>query len=148
MINLFVCFVLSFASCQKKADKNKATVTTQTQKQETVIKAAEPAKAEEQTISQTTKREDVKMSAEATKALEGKEGVFAILTTEKGEIILNLFYKETPMTVSNFVGLAEGTLDAAKGKPFYDGLTFHRVISDFMIQGGDPQGNGTGGPGY
>ena len=81
-------------------------------------------------------------------ALKGKEGVFAVLETEKGTIVLNLFYKETPMTVSNFVGLAEGTLDAAKGKPFYDGLKFHRVISDFMIQGGDPQGNGTGGPGY
>ena len=81
-------------------------------------------------------------------ALKGKEGVFAVLETEKGTIILNLFYKETPMTVANFVGLAEGTLDAAKGKPFYNGLKFHRVISDFMIQGGDPQGNGTGGPGY
>ena len=93
-------------------------------------------------------REDVKMSAETLEALNGKEGVFAVLTTEKGQIVLELFYKETPMTVSNFVGLAEGTLDAAKGKPFYGGLTFHRVISDFMIQGGDPQGNGTGGPGY
>lgn len=89
------------------------------------------------------------------KELEGKEGLFAVLTTEKGEIILELFYKETPMTVANFVGLAEGTLDAAKGKPFYNGLKFHRVISkangdgqDFMIQGGDPKGNGTGGPGY
>ncbi|MBO5118127.1 MAG: peptidylprolyl isomerase [Treponema sp.] len=81
-------------------------------------------------------------------ALEGKEGVFAVLETEKGQVILNLFYKETPMTVTNFVGLAEGTLDAAKGKPFYDGLKFHRVIADFMIQGGDPRGNGTGGPGY
>ena len=81
-------------------------------------------------------------------ALKGKEGVFAVLETEKGTIILNLFYKETPMTVSNFVGLAEGTLDAAKGKPFYNGLKFHRVIADFMIQGGDPKGNGTGGPGY
>ncbi len=81
-------------------------------------------------------------------ALKGKEGVFEVLTTEKGEIVLNLFYKETPMTVTNFVGLAEGTLDAAKGKPFYDGLKFHRVIADFMIQGGDPRGNGTGGPGY
>ena len=87
--------------------------------------------------------------------LKGKEGVFAVLTTEKGQIILELFYKETPMTVTNFVGLAEGTLDAANGKPFYDGLKFHRVISvangdgqDFMIQGGDPLGNGTGGPGY
>ena len=81
-------------------------------------------------------------------ALKGKEGVFAVLETEKGTIVLRLFYKETPMTVANFVGLAEGTLDAAKGKPFYDGLKFHRVISDFMIQGGDPKGNGTGGPGY
>ena len=81
-------------------------------------------------------------------SLKGKEGVFAVLETEKGTIVLNLFYKETPMTVSNFVGLAEGTLDAAKGKPFYNGLKFHRVIADFMIQGGDPQGNGTGGPGY
>ena len=81
-------------------------------------------------------------------SLKGKEGVFAVLTTEKGEIVLELFYKKTPMTVTNFVGLAEGTLDAAKGKPYYDGLKFHRVIADFMIQGGDPLGNGTGGPGY
>ena len=96
----------------------------------------------------TKKSEDVKMSTEAQVALNDKEGVFAVLTTEKGQIVLELFFKETPMTVANFVGLAEGTLDAAKGKPFYDGLTFHRVIADFMIQGGDPQGNGTGGPGY
>ncbi len=87
--------------------------------------------------------------------LNGKEGVFAVIETEKGDIVLNLFYKKTPLTVTNFVGLAEGTMDAAKGKPFYDGLKFHRVISkangdgqDFMIQGGDPKGNGTGGPGY
>lgn len=82
------------------------------------------------------------------KALEGKEGVFAVINTTKGDIVLELFYKQTPLTVTNFVGLSEGTLDAAKGKPFYDGLKFHRVIADFMIQGGDPKGNGTGGPGY
>mgnify|MGYP004450506619 FL=1 len=80
--------------------------------------------------------------------LNGKEGVFAVMETEKGTMILELFYKDTPLTVINFVGLAEGTLDAAKGQPFYNGLKFHRVIKDFMIQGGDPKGNGTGGPGY
>lgn len=82
------------------------------------------------------------------KVLEGKEGVFAIMQTSSGDIVLELYYKDTPLTVTNFVGLAEGTLDAANGKPFYDGLTFHRVIADFMIQGGDPNGDGTGGPGY
>lgn len=82
------------------------------------------------------------------KAIDGKDGVFAIMETSRGDIVLELYYKDTPLTVTNFVGLAEGTLDAAKGKPFYDGLKFHRVISDFMIQGGDPKGNGTGGPGY
>ncbi len=81
-------------------------------------------------------------------AIKGKNGVFAVMETSCGNILLELFYDKTPLTVTNFVGLAEGTLDAAKGKPFYDGLTFHRVISDFMIQGGDPRGNGTGGPGY
>ncbi len=82
------------------------------------------------------------------KAIEGKNGVFAIIETTRGDIVLELFYKKTPLTVTNFVGLAEGSLDAAKGKPFYDGLKFHRVIQNFMIQGGDPLGNGTGGPGY
>lgn len=82
------------------------------------------------------------------KTIEGKDGVFAIMETSKGSIVLELFYEKTPLTVTNFVGLAEGTLDAAKGKPFYDGLKFHRVIADFMIQGGDPEGTGRGGPGY
>lgn len=82
------------------------------------------------------------------KAIEGRDGVFAIMETSKGSIVLELFYEKTPLTVTNFVGLAEGTLDVTKGKPFYDGLTFHRVIADFMIQGGDPEGTGRGGPGY
>ena len=86
--------------------------------------------------------------SESMKAIEGKDGVFAIMETSQGDIVLELHYKQTPLTVTNFVGLAEGKLTAAKGKPFYDGLKFHRVIQDFMIQGGDPMGNGTGGPGY
>lgn len=77
-----------------------------------------------------------------------EDGLFAVMDTDRGLIVLRLYYKETPLTVCNFIGLAEGTLDAAKGKPFYDGLNFHRVIADFMIQGGDPDGNGSGGPGY
>lgn len=64
---------------------------------------------------------------------------------------MELFHKRTPMTVANFVGLAEGKIEnkaKASGIPYYDGLKFHRVINDFMVQGGDPQGTGSGGPGY
>lgn len=82
------------------------------------------------------------------KAIEGKDGLFANISTTRGDILVELYYKQTPLTVTNFIGLAEGTLDAAKGKKFYDGLKFHRVIENFMIQGGDPEGTGRGGPGY
>jgi len=76
------------------------------------------------------------------------EGLFARLVTSKGDIVVALQYKEAPLTVCNFVGLAEGRLDASKGKRFFDGLAFHRVEPGFVIQTGDPMGNGTGGPGY
>lgn len=94
------------------------------------------------------RREGLVMDNDKKPAAPSTDGVFAIMETSKGTIILELFYKKAPLTVCNFVGLAEGTLDATKGKPFYDGLTFHRVIKDFMIQGGDPTGTGTGNPGY
>ncbi len=81
-----------------------------------------------------------------------EKGLFAKLKTNKGEIIVKLQYELTPLTVSNFITLSEGTnpyvSENFKNKKFYDGLTFHRVIEDFMIQGGDPTGTGSGGPGY
>jgi len=80
-----------------------------------------------------------------------KDGLYAKFNTNKGEILVNLTYEKTPGTVGNFVALAEGNLEnnvLPQGKPYYDGLKFHRVIPDFMVQGGCPQGTGTGNPGY
>ncbi len=77
-------------------------------------------------------------------------GLYAEIVTNRGEILIRLHPERAPLTVMNFVGLAEGTIDNdhAPGRPFYDGLTFHRVEPGFVIQGGDPRGNGSGGPGY
>jgi peptidylprolyl isomerase len=100
-----------------------------------------------------------RVNAEDKKVEEKKlpDGLYAVMETSRGKIVLQLEFEKTPLTVASFVGLAEGTKNYSKdgsdpkpqnGKPFFDGLTFHRVIPDFMIQGGDPSGNGTGGPGY
>lgn len=80
-----------------------------------------------------------------------ENGLYANFTTSKGEVIVKLHFDKTPGTVGNFVALAEGKQPnsvKAEGEPFYDKLTFHRVIPNFMVQGGDPNGDGRGGPGY
>ena len=82
-------------------------------------------------------------------------GLYAVFQTNQGAIVCELYEKDAPITVKNFVDLAEGTKEwkdpktgAMKKARYFDGLIFHRVIPDFMIQGGDPTGTGTGGPGY
>nr|BFD58044.1 type IV secretion system effector LirB [Bdellovibrio sp. CKG001]BFD61471.1 type IV secretion system effector LirB [Bdellovibrio sp. HM001]BFD65203.1 type IV secretion system effector LirB [Bdellovibrio sp. HAGR004] len=99
-------------------------------------------------------RADAKTDSKAKTTKKGKD-MIAVFETNKGTFKVKLFNDKAPKTVENFVGLAEGTkewTDPKTGekvkKPFYNGLTFHRVIKDFMIQGGCPLGTGTGGPGY
>lgn len=92
-----------------------------------------------------------KMNVDKTTYEGLQEGLYANLQTSKGDMLVKLEDKESPVTVANFVGLAEGKIEnkaKAKGSPFYDGTIFHRVIENFMIQGGDPQGTGMGDPGY
>src|ERR1700731_4047407 len=81
-----------------------------------------------------------------------KPGTYATFKTTEGNIVVELFEKDAPQTVANFIGLAEGTKEwnsrSKKGDKLFDGTIFHRVIPNFMIQGGDPEGSGMGGPGY
>jgi peptidyl-prolyl cis-trans isomerase A (cyclophilin A) len=91
-------------------------------------------------------------TAKPATSVAAADGMFAEIETATGKIMVELEYKKTPVTVANFISLAEGTNTIVnaqyKGKPFFNGLKFHRVIQDFMIQGGDPMGNGSGDPGY
>ncbi len=88
------------------------------------------------------------MKNEKSDYKEEVNGLSAIFKTTMGEFEIELYPKESPETVWNFVNLAEGRQKTSKEGPFYNGLVFHRVIRGFMIQGGDPEGSGRGGPGY
>ncbi|WP_420602322.1 peptidylprolyl isomerase [Flagellimonas sp.] len=92
------------------------------------------------------------LGCKSSKYADLGDGIFADIQTSRGDIIVKLEHEKTPVTVANFVALAEGNnpfvSDSLKGKKYYDGIIFHRIIKDFMIQGGDPTGTGRGNPGY
>lgn len=94
----------------------------------------------------------VVVSCKPAKYADLTDGLYANLETNKGDILLKLEFEKTPITVANFVSLADGTnefvTDSLKGKPYYDGILFHRVVANFIIQAGDPLGTGMGDPGY
>lgn len=120
--------------------------------------ADEPSPAEQATRQKIVASEDDPLKgrfflADALRGLPGKGALEATIATSKGELSCTLYADKAPVTVANFVGLARGIRPfkdrgAWTTRPLYDGTTFHRVIRGFMIQGGDPQGNGTGEPGY
>jgi cyclophilin family peptidyl-prolyl cis-trans isomerase len=88
------------------------------------------------------------LQAEEPAVSDLPDGLYAEFVTPRGTVVCELFFEKTPMTVANFVGLAEGTLGPRPGQPYFNGIKFHRVVPDFVVQGGDPTGTGSGGPGY
>ena len=142
---ILVLLFLVMWNIQAQTTKKPATTTTTPQKTTTTTTTKKTTPT-----ATTTKKPTTSTAKPATAVVEG---IFATIATNKGNIVVQLEYQKTPVTVANFISLAEGknafvTDEKLKAKPFYDGLKFHRVIKDFMIQGGDPSGTGSGGPGY
>jgi peptidyl-prolyl cis-trans isomerase A (cyclophilin A) len=121
----------------------------------TAVETAKPQATAESTPESTPKGKKDSTKGKTTKGKRGYKTMFAIFDTTMGTIKAKLFFDKAPLTVDNFTELAEGKKEwkdpktgEKKKSHFYDGLSFHRIIPKFMIQGGDPVGNGTGGPGY
>ena len=138
-----IVLAIMLIACSKQSEKNDTKVI-ETKNSNAIIK---------KDITTSKVNEDIENQINSTETLDN--GVFAKMETNRGTILLRLYYKRVPYTVANFVGLAEGNREwkdpktgENKKNTFYDGLKFHRVIKDFMIQGGDPLGSGRGGPGY
>lgn len=139
---IFLLLFLGMLNLQAQTAKK----TVAPKKPTTTVKAVAKPKPTTKSATKTTAKPIAKNTAST-------EGIFATILTNKGTIVAQLEYKKVPVTVANFISLAEGkntfvTNEKLKDKPFFDGLKFHRVIADFMIQGGDPSGTGSGGPGY
>jgi len=128
--NLFL--VLYLLACNTTSEKNKQAIDVA---ENAIVETDTPPQTQNTTTDQNTM----------------ENGLYAQMNTSKGEVLIALEFEKTPLTVANFVGLAEGKIaNEAKSldTPYYNGITFHRVIPNFMIQGGDPMGMGMGGPGY
>jgi peptidyl-prolyl cis-trans isomerase A (cyclophilin A) len=152
-------FAIFFAGCANAELENKVKELEASKGQcEKDLKSAEAAKRSLQQKLAQAQNEAPKVKLDeigATLGVKPGEKLFATFDTSMGTLVAELFWEKAPNTVVNFVQLAEGTKEwndpktgKKEKKPLYNGTIFHRVIPDFMIQGGDPLGNGTGGPGY
>lgn len=145
-------FVIITWSFQSHSEETKSATKTESKKEISQTQTDKKSSLEDQKkIEKKSKNKKDKAQADKTKGTP----MYAVFETTQGTFKIKLFADKAPKTVENFVGLAEGTkeftdpkTDKKVKRPFYDGLIFHRVIPNFMIQGGDPLGNGTGGPGY
>lgn len=163
---LTVLCVLTAASCHNKEMEDRiASLESETQqlRGEVSRAQADAARARAELMRKEQEVESLREQLNAKKkedlmqdlGLKPGEKLYASFKTSMGDLVIELFWDKVPNTVANFVGLAEGTKEWTDPrsrqkvkKPLYDGTLLHRVIPDFMIQGGDPLGNGTGGPGY